>query len=379
MKIFAINLVLFTGLLSLTACKAGNTPPTTTQKTLPTLQKIALPTDNIRQIASDDQHLYLINDKGELWQNSQKLAENFATDFLPNAYHGKFASANHQGFLTIWQNQKVYLSDIALSPNSSLVWDNDCVIAIAKTPKSHPIRACILNDKLTIQAKRPDIETLPDARPTVWQNKVAILTNPDNETYQHGVLGDDLEARSLYVLSSNTLADAFSPIHLNQQVFEHNQVQIQNNQLATVVSGGGNGAKVVLFDSETGKKIAESSPLPSNRWQSPFAFYGQWYSVQMPHILGKLVRYQINGSDLTDKKLGEAISNHAMGSYDTQLAVSVADKAFIPNMGYRNLSMLDKQNNLHALPAFSARIVRGVAQGQKTYWLLENGEVWGVF
>lgn len=379
MKIFAINLVLFTGLLSLTACKAGNTPPTTTQKTLPTLQKIALPTDNIRQIASDDQHLYLINDKGELWQNNQKLSDNFSIDFLPIAYNGKFASANHQGFLTIWQNQQLYQSDILLSPHSGLAWHGDCVIAIAKTPKSHPIRACILNDKLTIQAKRPDIETLPDARPIVWQDKVAILANPDNETYQHGVLGDRWEARSLYIIHAQNLINTINPIHLTKQVFEHNQVMQQDNQLATVISGGGNGAKVVLFDSETGKKIAESSPLPSNRWQSPFAFNGQWYSVQMPHLLGKLVRYQINASDLTDKKLGEAVSNHAMGSYDTQLAVSVADKAFIPNMGYRNLSMLDKQNNLHALPAFSARIVRGVAQGQKTYWLLENGEVWGVF
>lgn len=375
MKIFAINLVLFTGLLSLTACKAGNTPPT--QKTLPTLQKIALPTDNIRQIASDDQHLYLINDKGELWQNSQKLAENFATDFLPNAYNGKFASANRQGFLTIWQNQKVYLSDIALSPNSGLVWDNDCVIAIAKTPKSHPIRACILNDKLTIQAKRPDIETLPDARPIVWQNKVAILANPDNKTYQHGVLGDDLEARSLYVLSSNTLADAFSPIHLKNQVFEHNQVQIQNNQLATVISGDGNGANVVLFDGSTGQKIAESKPLPSNRWQSPFAFNGQWYGVKMPHILGTLVRYSINNKQLSEKTLGEAVSNHIMGSYDTQLAVNVADKMLIPNISYRQISLLDHQENLQELsPILPARIVRGVSIGNKSFWLLSNGDVW---
>lgn len=376
MKIFAVNLILFTGLLSLTACKAGNTPPITTQNSLPILQKFA--TDNIRQIASDDNQLYLINAKGELWQNTQKLADNVSTAIQPIAKQGKVATANAQGFLTIWTNQQLYQSDIVLSPNSGLVWHDDCVIAIAKTPNPHPIKACILQDKLNIQ-QRLDIETLPDARPTIWQNKVAIFANPDNQTYRHGVLGDDMEARSLYVLKADTLADAFSPIHLENQVFEHNQVMQQNNQLATVISGAGNGAKVVIFDSETGKKIAESSPLPSNRWQSPFAFNGQWYSVQMPHIVGKLVHYQINGSRLNEKTLTESVSNHVIGSHDTQLAVRVADKVFMPNMGYRQVTMMDSAENLHTLPAFPAKLVRGVAQGQKNYWLLENGEVWRLF
>lgn len=369
--------LLLIGFFNLISCKANNAT-IASNDSLAVLQKVTTVTENIRQITSDDNQLYLINAKGELWQNTQKLADNFSTTVQPIAKHGKVATANSQGFLTIWTNQQRYQSDILLSPNAGLAWYDDCVIAIAKMPKPHLIKACILDDKLNIQ-QRLDIETLPDARPTVWQDKVAIFANPDNQTYRHGVLGDDIEARSLYVLKSDTLANAFSPIHLKNQVFEHNQVQIQNNQLATVIAGAGNGAKVVLFDSETGKQIAESSPLPSNRWQSPFAFNGQWYSVQMPHIIGKLVRYQLNDIHLNEKTLAESLSNHAMGSYDTQLAVHVADKMFIPNMGYRQISMMDDVANIHVLPAFPARLVRGVGHGRKSYWLLENGEVWQVF
>lgn len=377
MKKFSFKIIALALLSSLTACKANNSPPLNTHHTLPSLQKIPLSAGKIRQIASDNQHLYTINDKGELWQNEQKLAENFSTEFLATAHNGKFASADSTGFLSIWQQQKLYQSDIALSPNSALAWDGDCVIAIAKLPKAHPVRACIVDEKLTIQAERLDIASLPDARPTLWQDKVAIYATPDDKSYRHGVLGDKFEARSLYILNNKSLQNTVSPIHLDKQVFEHNQVQIHDNQLATVIAGGGNGASVALFDANTGQKIAQSEPLPNNRWQSPFAFHGTWYSVKMPHILGQLVRYSVNDKKLSEKILTESVSNHMMGSYDTQLAVQLADKVLLPKIGFRELVLLDTQQNLSPIsPVLPARIVRGVVYDDKSAWLLENGEVW---
>lgn len=366
-------------LLNLNACKAENVQTIRIDNHLPPLQKIPLATKNVRQIATDNNHLFVINDKGELWQNNQKLSENFSTKFLPIARQAKLATANTQGFLTIWTEKQTYHSTILLSPNSGLAWDNDCVIAIQQQERqTYPVRACVVGDNIEIQAKRQDIHSLPDARPIVYQDKIAILANPDSETYKHGVLGDKIEARSLYVLTGNNLKDVFTPIHLNKQVFEHNQVQMQNNQLATVVAGQGNGAKVVVFDAQTGKILAESSPLPTNRWQSPFAFAGQWYAVKMPHILGHLVHYQQKGQQLLETKLAESVSNHAFGSYHTQTAVALVDNVLIPNIAYRQIVVLDKHSTLYELsPILPARIILGVAQGNNAYWLLENGEVWG--
>lgn len=358
----------------LTACQSESVHATSTAHRL---AKWTHHAGKIRQITADKTHLYLINEKGELWQNQSKQAHNFSTYFQAIAQNGALASADSQGFLTVWTPTQHYRSRIPLARDSGLVWVNEtCLVGIHQA--HYPIRVCLQNNDLKIKNERRDIRVLPDARPVAWENQVAILANPDDKTYRHGVLGDAIEARSLVVLNGQDLSLALPTIHLDKNhVFENNTVFVQNHQIMTVVSGGGLGAKAVLWDAKSGKKLAESTPLPSNRWQSPFGFNGQWFAVQMPHLMGKLVRYDTQNHVLKENFLADRLSNHAIGARDTQIAVITNEAVWLPKMAYRQMRVFTKNGQIqNVLPELPSPMIRGISLQNQAYFLLENGEIW---
>lgn len=251
-----------------------------------------------------------------------------------------------------------------------------CQIGVEQNGHFHPVRHC--NGSQT--AANPEIALLSDSQPIAWGNHILLLGNPDSESYPHGVLGDAIEAKTLYTLHAQTLQPSAEAFTLPDGfVFENNTVTLWGDQVVAVISGGGAGARVAVLGLENGRWHirAESTPLPANRWQSPFVFQNQLYAVQMPHLRGRLVRYEIKGKHLTEHALGEGLSNHAIGSRLTQTAAVLPDYTLIPHMGYRRLSALDASGQLHTLtPELPAAVVNSAVHNGRSYWLLENGSVW---
>ncbi|SSY81010.1 hypothetical protein [Alysiella crassa] len=236
------------------------------------------------------------------------------------------------------------------------------------------------NTEMAHQKIAKHIILLPDSRPISFGNNILLLGDPDSQTYPHGVLGDTIEAKTLYTLDAQTLKPAAQAFRLPENlVFENNTLAVWGDKIVAVISGDGAGARVAVLalQGQNWQIVAESAPLPSHRWQSPFVFQNQLYAVQMPHIVGRLVRYEMQGKRLIEQELGEGFSNHAIGSHDTQIAAVLPEYALIPQMGFRHVFALDGSGSLKKLsPELPAKIVRSAVQNHTAYFLLADGSVW---
>lgn len=350
-----------------------------------------------KAIAAMDTSLLVINQNNELWELSQdkvatKLADKVSSIMARYASHPHISLVDIDGNFMHIQDGKVYRSAIKLMPNAGLrqVFKPTFAMLAVIDDKGVPrlARIELVDDKLTITAK-VDTPVLPDAQPIFakvgYNEGVAILASPDNTTYRHGVLGDTWEAKELLWLDVQTLKPLAKPLQLHNQVFEHNRLEnlLKNHQgyLATAIAGGNQGASTVLIDNVDGalKIIAQSEPLPVNRWQSPFVVQHELYAVQMPHLIGKLVRYDWQGDKLVENELGFGYSNHKMGSYETNLAVNVNNNVVLPMEGYQKLSVIFEDGNITPLGIdLPSPVIKGVSGQNAAFYLLQNGQVWAV-
>lgn len=348
----------------------------------------------VRLEVDDQQQLLMINKKGELWKlgDEQPILSGLSPYIQPQAGYGKTAVADNKGRFLLLENGRLYSSDILLSPNSGMVILPFAVIAVANEKgESRLVR--IETDaqkaKVVVYSAMP---VLSDARPVQVnfngdnrQGHIAVLAQPDNITYRHGVLGDDVEAAELQFLERHNLQPLATALSQQGAVFEANSLAVfpteKGNKIVTLMSGNGEGAKTVMVGVQNNKLVIErqTQALNQNRWQSPFVFNGKLYAVQMPHLVGRLVEYEFNGTDVKEKIIADGLSNHQIGSRETDLTAVTAEFVVIPQMGYRTLSLLNKQGKLTALSTqLPAKIVKTVATDKNAYLLLHNGEVWSV-
>ncbi|ULJ65108.1 PQQ-like beta-propeller repeat protein [Wielerella bovis] len=290
-----------------------------------------------------------------------------------------FAQTPHENKLL----KIVHTEQSPFNGNTDFLPHSGCLIAIQQNGHFYPARICEMGENeggTQTVAAAEDIVLLPDRRPIAFGNNILLLGDPDSETYPHGVLGDAIEAKTLYTLDAKTLKPAAAAFRLPENlVFENNTVTLWGDKVVAVISGGGAGARVAVLALTNGhwQIQAESAPLPTNRWQSPFVFQNQLYAVQMPHLRGRLVRYEMQGKRLIEQELGDSFSNHAIGSRDTQIAAVLPDYVVIPQMGYRRLVTLDSSGSLKRLePELPAPVVRSAVQDGVSYWLLSDGSVW---
>ncbi|MCG7656354.1 hypothetical protein [Wielerella bovis] len=265
--------------------------------------------------------------------------------------------------------------------NGFVAYGDDCGFGKHQAGQDfYPLKLCSVPQSLLLANEIQELPVLPDAVPIIFENKVLYLGNPDSETYPHGVLGDTIEAKTLYTLEAQTLKPAAAAFRLPENlVFENNTVTLWGDKVVAVISGGGAGARVAVLALTNGhwQIVAESAPLPNNRWQSPFVFQNQLYAVQMPHLRGRLVRYEMQGKHLIEQELGDGFSNHEIGSRETQIAAILPNYALIPQMDLRHVVALDGSGSLKRLaPELPAKIVRSAVQNRTAYFLLADGSVW---
>ncbi|MDO4427557.1 MAG: hypothetical protein Q4B88_05450 [Moraxella sp.] len=346
---------------------------------------------SVKLLAMSDDKPLIINEKAELWQlgDHAPLAQDVSETVAPAAGFGKVAFADKNGYFQLLADGTRHSSQVRLSPHSKMLMLPFAVIAVAdENGTASLIRLELVGGEIKTTARFSPV--LPDARPVQVnfsddnaKGHIAIISHPDRHTYRHGVLGDDIEGGQLQFLERHSLTPLATPLILKGQVFEANTVEIlphaTGNYLVTTTAGGGNGANTVIIDHahDALKIIAQSTALPHHRWQSPFVFQGELYAVQMPHLAGKLVRYRKIGGHLKESHLADGYSNHAMGDFRTNVAVSTDNFALIPKMGYRAFGILDKKGKLTEFE-LPARIIDALHSQGTAYLLLDNGQIWTV-
>jgi len=177
------------------------------------------------------------------------------------------------------------------------------------------------------------IRPLPDAQPAVSQSgAVAVLGRPTTE-YPHGILGDEWEASSIYVI--RTAEGAVEEIDLLSQVAEERGVlwadfgKEGTEVLVTVASDARGGAQLVAFRAD-GSKLASGPAIGRGfRWRHLVGYGPVWpggdfavVSVRTPHIGGVLeFSSYLSTLEIVQERTG--YSSHRIGDQNLGLAALV--------------------------------------------------------
>ncbi|MGH8618555.1 MAG: FG-GAP repeat domain-containing protein [Burkholderiales bacterium] len=173
-------------------------------------------------------------------------------------------------------------------------------------------------------------DAVPDTRVTCGRRDIAAawFTEP-TDRYQHGALGDFIEAATLKVRLRQgtelrfTLAD--------DSVFEDLEPRLADldgdgrDEVLVVRSNPRTGAALAVFGVREGRLalLAEAAPIGrGNRWLNPVGVADldgdgspEIAVVLTPHIGGTLVVYRYTGSALQERARLSGFSNHALGSH----------------------------------------------------------------
>lgn len=347
---------------------------------------------HIKQLTfSNNGEIIIVNDKSELWNvtTHKLLAKNISSDYAIQANHQFIAAVDTNGYFFLWSDTQTYTSTIRISQYSHFLFLNDAIIAVQnQNHATYLVRIELINHNLEIVATSP-ITVLPDARPieanlshTDEKGHIIVLSEPDDSTYQHGVIGDTLEAKSLSYLDRYTLKPLTPPLNIDKLVFEGNTVTILKEnrpKIITVLSGDGHGARAVKIglNHNTLQIEAQSNPLPTNRWQDTFTKHDKIYAILMPHLKKELVKYTYTNQQLIPATIAEHVSTHQIHSHETNLVGITPNYIILPQSDYQSIVIMDNNEELTTLPKKLPAVISQIKTDHNTvYLLLNNGELW---
>jgi hypothetical protein len=185
------------------------------------------------------------------------------------------------------------------------------------------------------QHAAPPVGALPDARVVVGHGRTvrAWLAEPTRR-YNHGVLGDAIEASSLVIAHRD---GGSRVLRLGQDsVFEDIAPRIVTidgaERIVLVKSYLDRGAALAVIDPDTATIIAETPPIGRpNAWLDPAGvadFDGDGATdialVRQPHVLGRLELWSWRDGGLHKTAEVAGVSNHVIGSRNLAMS-AVAD------------------------------------------------------
>ncbi|MEI8152367.1 MAG: hypothetical protein WCG92_12295 [Hyphomicrobiales bacterium] len=231
---------------------------------------------------------------------------------------------------------------LALSPAMAADWRADVVPAAGRVTaveaKDGEVRVAIGQNwyRLVDNAKqlesasppvRPAVPSgaLPDARVAVGDGVVARAWLGEPTTrYQHGVLGDAIEAGSLVIERRDGRRDT---VRLGPEaVFEDIEPRIARiggaERIVIVKSYLDRGSALAIVDAETASIVAETPPIGHpNAWLNPAGiadFTGNGAAaialVRQPHVAGILELWSLVNGKLHKSAETADASNHVIGS-----------------------------------------------------------------
>ncbi len=356
---------------------------------------------------------------GSLWalsltgQAPRRMAEGIDAATPIATGHGRIAARTAEGGLWVWEAaagaggaREVSASRSAnLSVNAGLLILPLAVLAVV-TVTARP--ADPLGQRLARfepdnggpwrEVARSTEAVLPDARPVQVDldsrgdgGHIAVLAGPDSSRYDHGVLGDAIEATRVLWLERHGL-DVLREMSLPApHVFEDiapRPVLLPGAQpgpgLLTVRSGP-DGGQLALVKADParprGLRLAALGDTVGgyHRWLAPTTDGRHLAAVHTPHIGGVLHVYQLEGERLTRRRLQGDVSTHRIGTREVDLAAWVQGLLILPSQDGRQLRLFHPAADWAELKAVSlpgrAVLTAAVAGAAALAVLMDGGQV----
>lgn len=238
---------------------------------------------------------------------------------------------------------------------------------------------------------------LPDARPVQVDldgrgdgGHIAVLGGPDGSRYDHGVLGDAIEATRLLWLERHGL-DVLRELNLPPpQVFEDiapRPVVLPGTQagrgLLTVRSGPDGGQLALVTSDPARPQALRLAALGDtvggfHRWLAPTTDGRHLAAVHTPHIGGLLHVYQAAGERLTRRRLADEISTHRIGTREIDLAAWLQGLLVLPSQDGRRLRLFKPAEDWAELKSVAlpgrAILTAALPDAAALAVLLDNGQ-----
>lgn len=358
------------------------------------LQVIRLPQPHLRitNAAFDSSvGLVVVTNNGELWRKQSKwerMSRHVAKDSALGLGFGKIAFMDDAQQFQLLKGNKLLTSNIKISPHSGFVPLAFATIAVIEHDGKAHIARIESKPELVLAAVRDDFSVLPDLKPLSValdgsSSQIAVLAQPTQE-YDHGILGDEWEAKQVRYLERHDLRDLLTPLTLNAlDVVEDNEpiaVNYQQGQaIAATVSNIQYGSRAVLIGAEQGALniMAESESIGhTHRWLSLISDTNHLLSIVKPHLLGNLVQYKLDGKHLTQTQRVQGVSNHKIGTHQRNVSLLLGDHLVLPSNNFRQIRIWDiKQNSFISEPIqFDDQIIKLIPLQQPHFLvLLRNG------
>jgi len=207
-----------------------------------------------------------------------------------------------------------------------------------------------------------EINALPDSQIIQDERQRLLILSDPSDQYQHGVLGDDLEATSVTFVQLSDQPVVISKFSVAQDWVIESIRPIWSDwdgdgerEIVLTLSNSSNGAKLVLYD-ENGINLAESLPIGKGfRWRhalaiSAFGEEGQrlLVDVQTPHIGGivSFYRWDKEKELLITEATRSSYSTHDIGSRAMKMYTLMRDEEskqvllIVPNQSKKELVAL---------------------------------------
>jgi len=302
-----------------------------------------------------------------------------------------FAAVNGNGKVQAFKISGQNYSPFDIAPNQlppgmppTLLISNNTIQLIPPSDDMSPLTSPIMvenklayigtNGDLVLQdatsQTRLPINALADSRILIDENnRLLILTRPTNR-YDHGVLGDDLEASGITLVETSPTLRATKEILINEpDVIEGLSpiwADIDNDGVRDIIvtlSNNQSGARIVVFH-EDGTLLAESLPIGlGHRWRHQIAL-AQFapntspllVDIRTPHIGGIVEFFQLNDGKLDIIQEIRGISTHSIGSRNLDSAIAGdfnndgTIELLAPDQGHTNLNIVSFTGSIIPLP-----------------------------
>ena len=181
-----------------------------------------------------------------------------------------------------------------------------------------------------------EVQALADAR--ILQDergRLLFLSGPD-ETYDHGVLGDSIEAVGITLVETNPEFRIAKRITVPEGLVIEGIMPLWHDldgdgvrEIIVTASDRSSGARLLVY-SETGLLIAESEAIGQGyRWRHQIAVVSpapgeppEVVSVRTPHIGGILEYFRLSSDRLERVATAQGVTSHVIGTRNLDLALS---------------------------------------------------------
>ena len=226
-------------------------------------------------------------------------------------------------------------AELIVPPNDASPYTHAALVGDSKTLTYINFSGDLVVESKGAHVSLP-VDALPDARiVSDGQNRVAILSGP-TDSYQHGVLGDRIEAMSITLASTYPTPQILNVIKTPAPWVIEGIAPIWadlnadgKRELIVTLSSQTNGGKIAVF-SEAGNLIAEGPGIGRGfRWRNQMAIapYGpkgemELSAVLTPHIGGSIEFYRWIENRLEIVASVPGFTSHVIRSRNLDLNVS---------------------------------------------------------